>query len=891
MSHWPPRSIARLLLALVCAVGFPALAVQPRQEAGRLDALALADPSRTVGPESESDDDPPVSEPARGEWQTWRDANGGAWEVTIDRRSGAPLLVQGRGIGWIAGSGNARPAEAPATLEGLERSIRDFIGRNRRLLHARDEDLVLDRAASGSLTPETWQVVFNREVEGIPVQDDRYLFTIGHGNLIAFGATRWGPVRTAAAPSLDSGEALARLRSYMGITADGVEVIDPGALRFIPMAAPGTGAAPYSGPIGEGYRSALAWRFAMRVSGEPGTWVGLVDAHGGEVLALYDDDQYARAKGGVYPLSNDQICPDGCEQAGTPMPFANVTVGAIPRTANPMGLFNCSPAGETATTTLAGPYVRVVDGCGAVSQSTTCAADLDLMTGPGTDCAVPSGASPGNTHAARSSFYHLNRIIEKAQAWLPANVWLTQPLTSNVNINATCGAVWSGGAVNFYRSGSVCRNAGEIASVFLHEWGHGLDQNDGGGFDNPSEAYADITSFLQTHSSCIGRGFFKSGTCSGYGNACLTCTGVRDQDWDKRSAHAPTTPARVAATCTSGTGPCGRQVHCESYMSGETIWDLATRDLPAAGFDPSTAWQITDRLWYRSRLGSGGGAYNCSGTVANGCAAGAWFMKLRTVDDDDGNLANGTPHAAAIFAAFNRHGIACGAAGDASNQSTSSCPALAAPALSGSPYPQAAALSWTPVPGAASYRVLRNDAGCAAGHTIIAMVPGPSYTDSGLANGFAEYYAVQAIGSNSACEGPLSNCQIVTPGGTHVPPVPDGTFGTAMTAARSDVAGTEIALAWDTASCAAPGYHILYGDLAGVSGPTVGGGVCGIGTSGSYNWTGVPGGSLWFVVVSDDASSLEGTWGKNSSGDDRGGTTASGQCGMIARDNEGACTP
>jgi hypothetical protein len=38
--------------------------------------------------------------------------------------------------------------------------------------------------------------------------------------------------------------------------------------------------------------------------------------------------------------------------------------------------------------------------------------------------------------------------------------------------------------------------------------------------------------------------------------------------------------------------------------------------------------------------------------VANrSCAAGSWFTELRTLDDDDGDLANGTPHAAAIFAA------------------------------------------------------------------------------------------------------------------------------------------------------------------------------------------------------------------------------------------------
>jgi hypothetical protein len=30
--------------------------------------------------------------------------------------------------------------------------------------------------------------------------------------------------------------------------------------------------------------------------------------------------------------------------------------------------------------------------------------------------------------------------------------------------------------------------------VFLHEWGHGMSANDGGGSSNPDEAYADISS-------------------------------------------------------------------------------------------------------------------------------------------------------------------------------------------------------------------------------------------------------------------------------------------------------------------------------------------------------------------------------------------------------------
>ena len=34
-----------------------------------------------------------------------------------------------------------------------------------------------------------------------------------------------------------------------------------------------------------------------------------------------------------------------------------------------------------------------------------------------------------------------------------------------------------------------------------------------------------------------------------------------------------------------GGGACGREVHCEAYPPGEAVYDLASRDLPAAGLD------------------------------------------------------------------------------------------------------------------------------------------------------------------------------------------------------------------------------------------------------------------------------------------------------------------
>src|SRR6185295_7871041 len=130
-----------------------------------------------------------------------------------------------------------------------------------------------------------------------------------------------------------------------------------------------------------------------------------------------------------------QLPPDGVEVEGFPMPFANIVSGTT-QTSSRSGAFVCN--GASATTTLAGPYVKIIDTCGPISQSVACDADLDLSASAGTDCAVPPGGSAGNTHSSRSGFYHLNRIAEHARSWLPGNAWLTQQLTALVNLNQTC---------------------------------------------------------------------------------------------------------------------------------------------------------------------------------------------------------------------------------------------------------------------------------------------------------------------------------------------------------------------------------------------------------------------------------------------------------------------
>jgi len=125
------------------------------------------------------------------------------------------------------------------------------------------------------------------------------------------------------------------------------------------------------------------------------------------------------------------------------------------------------------------------------------------------------------------------------------------------------------------------------------------------------------------------------------------------------------------------------------------------------------------------------------------------------------------------------------------------------------------------------------------------------------------------------------------------PPVPDGSFGTAATFTRTAQDGTSLHVTWDTATCTAPGYSIYYGDLANVPSVALSGSQCGIGASGSYEWTSnVPPGNVFFIIVANDGMTTEGSWGGDYIGGvhhERGGTAASGQCGITNRVNGGTC--
>ncbi|MET0556605.1 MAG: PepSY domain-containing protein, partial [Vicinamibacteria bacterium] len=730
-------------------------------------------------------------------------ADGSPMHVFIDPRSGAAVnlmgavpLIPGRGVGnhvTLATLGAALGRNVESVDEAaVAEATRAFIDQHRDVLGI--DVSQLGAAKATRVTADLWQVSIPQAFRGVPVRYGRIAASISHGNLVTIGTETWGNVSARTpSPLLSADKAMEAGFAYAEGRTGHDEITRPPALELVPFAPQdlqeGEG---FAGSVGKGYGHYLVWTFEFTRPPELSRWEVMVDATSGQVLAFQDTNQYVERgfTGGVYPVTDTGICPDaarcGTMQLGWPMPFANTGFASPNNFTNSAGVYNYTSG--TAATTLAGRYVRMVDTCGAVNESSATGA-INLGGANNQHDCTSGGASAGDTPASRSGFYELNKLAEQARGWLPNNTWLNAQLTSNMNLNQTCNAFWGGGTVNFYRSGGGCRNTGEIAAVFDHEWGHGLDDNDAAGaLSNSSEGYADIAAIYRLQTSCVGYGFFQTDDGCGQtadgtgfntnenqngGLHCNTnCSGVRDADWAKHSDNTPDTPANfVCGSCLSGSGPCGRQVHCAAAPSRQAAWDFATRDLTAAPFslDSQTAFIVANRTFYQ---GSGNiGAWHsctCPSTSA-GCATANGYIQWITADDDNGNLNDGTPHMTAIFNAFNRHGIAC-ATPSAQNSGCANGPSLA-PNLTATAGNFSVALSWGAISGATRYWVFRSEghAGCDFGKALIAEVTGLGYTDTQVANGRTYYYNVVAAGASSSCYGRASNCVNATPTATVTP--------------------------------------------------------------------------------------------------------------------------
>jgi hypothetical protein len=758
-----PSRILSLFVLLVCAVSAGAF-VHDRSDVSPLADLAFITPALEAGDLlSRVDDLPPgIASDAAFDLAALGyareagllDRRGNRWGTLLVSMPLIPGAGAGNTLSWDAAGA---PVDDAALADAAWTRLTTFLDANR--AHLRIDSSELEQRSNVVNGGELVQFSAQRGYAGLPVRGATFAAVVNNGNVVLLGVHRWGDIQLDLTPRVAAAEAARRVERFVTpLQATGLRA-EP-SLAIVPAAVP-------DAPVGAGWDHRLVWVVEPRIPGDIGQWEGLVDAHSGELLAFQDLNHYGTARvveGGVFPVSYDGILPDGVEVPRYPMPYADLSSGGFTDSGG-----NFSAAGNV-TTTLNGQFIRIQEFCGAISESST--GDIDLGVSGGTDCTVPPGHSAGDTHAARSGFYELNRIKEIGRGQLPANAWLQAQLTAQMNISPFCNAFWTGSLVQFFSEAFPCANTGQLAGVFDHEWGHGMDDNDvngsiPGSSQGGGEGMADIYAALRLDKACVGRGFFLNGSvCGGYGDPCTPasgCTGIRSIDFADRTSGVPHDLTWVRANC-------GSTTHCLGAAYSETVWDLLKRDLPTVyGMDNNTALEVATRLTYIG-AGNASGWFTLSGPPpgAAGCGATQAYLQYLAADDDDGNVANGTPHMTAIAAAFDRHQIGCTPANGGPVVQDSGCATVptTAPNVSSTSVNMGAELSWAPIAGATRYKVFRTDGEhqCDFGKTLVGTPVATSFIDDELKNGREYYYVVAGLTASDSCMGPASPCETVIPG-------------------------------------------------------------------------------------------------------------------------------
>ncbi|MGA0173334.1 MAG: dockerin type I repeat-containing protein, partial [Phycisphaerales bacterium] len=363
-------------------------------------------------------------------------------------------------------------------------------------------------------------------------------------------------------------------------------------------------------------------RLAVRFEAEGGTvfdpanyrkFLYITDAASGEILHQENRVLHQDIPGVVQGLATEGIGADICDdEVATGLPYARLTVGSTTIYANAMGEFTV-PLVSSGTVNISsevrGQYFVVNNQGGANSSISQSASSGVFAT------ILHNEPNTSATYRAEVNAYlHANIVRDFALSQNPAYPVIAGQTSFPVNVNIvdTCNAFYNGSSINFFQAGGGCTNTAN-STVVYHEYGHHLINVGGSGQGAYGEGMSDTVAVAITDSPLLGLGF-QSNCNSPLRNA------------DNTQQY-----------------PCSSPIHsCGRVLSG-SVWD--TREaLVAAGVENYreliSSWVINSILLH-------------SGTEITPQIT----IDFLTLDDDDDDISNGTPHYLQIDEGFSLHNM------------------------------------------------------------------------------------------------------------------------------------------------------------------------------------------------------------------------------------------
>ena len=368
-----------------------------------------------------------------------------------------------------------------------------------------------------------------------------------------------------------------------------------------------------TGPIAR-----LAWNVDVHNDAEMLGTKFVIDAQNGQILGTSTLIHHFDVTGQVVTNATTGTAPDGAGNPPVqlPLPLARVTSSAGTVFADANGNFTFPGVNTPLNVTVeyVGEFYEVFNDAGVeytLTQNLPANTPNTIVMNPGS---TPLVTAQANAHIGSHDVREFIKAVDPADNTADFNI------VSNANLNSTCNAFFNGSSINFFQAGGGCVNT-SYSTVVAHELGHWLNvlYGTGNGSDGMGEANADVFAMYTYDDPAVGQDFF------GAGSNVRTGTNTRPY-------------------CGDGNGGCYGQVHTDGEVwmgaawkirrnlnitHGNAMGDMISNTLFLGwmnGFDQTTIDSIIETQWL-------------------------------TLDDNDGNINNGTPNYGDIDAAFVEQGF------------------------------------------------------------------------------------------------------------------------------------------------------------------------------------------------------------------------------------------
>ncbi|MFO0982710.1 MAG: hypothetical protein U1E76_13425 [Planctomycetota bacterium] len=623
---------------------------------------------------------------------------GPGWIIVKDQVTQAPSFAYGKQFA---------PPITPRSLDDFEVAARLVVDENVDFLGVDSRDLESGGVKALPLVDTSAKVAvrFRQVVGGVPVLHGgvTVLFDAARGSVLAIDTTavpyaNLVPLHPASPPHQAIEAATRAYLEAFGIAATSVERVDltiVGPSAYFGRKSVLTGRGPTLA-----YAVDLSSGGALTHENVPAAARVFVSAEGDLAVFKVQPTIFATITGNV--KGNVNTGPEPNTNSNQEQPnLSNVWVrqnnssGPVLATTDQNGDFSINQDGPiTLFFELRGPYDNVNNQGGSDASFTVTAnagSPVNILFNP---------TLAEFTTAEVAGHYWVNAFRDWVRGVDPGDTTMDFNVVCNVNLNSTCNAYYDGASINMYRSGGGCPNTA-YRTVIHHEEGHWANEKYNGGVSGAfHEGAADAWAYYIGDDPCLGPDFFGPGT------GCLRSgeqTSIKKCANDGESCH-------------------GGEVHTEGEVLGAGLWKVRAR--------------------LKSTLGTGPG-----GAVASGLFL-AWFQtyndsSIREVicdhwlalDDDNGDLNDGTPHFNDVNEGFRDQGWQ---GFDLPDLSLSVVSAPAMNAGVGNFQPQTIVATITSAQGSVTAAEIKYSNNDGASFTTVAMTPtGNPNEYSGVIPGFA----------------------------------------------------------------------------------------------------------------------------------------------------------